>query len=88
MKPIAIFVLVAAFSVAAVATSAKNATAPGQHKRAHCFQALPVLGLQPIHRSEPWLPRANSPASRTSKRPRSDRSRRCRIPTKLRCSVI
>ena len=29
MKPIAIFVLVAAFSVAAVATSAKNATAPG-----------------------------------------------------------
>jgi hypothetical protein len=29
MKPIAIFVLVAAVSVAAIATSAKNATAPG-----------------------------------------------------------
>jgi hypothetical protein len=29
MKPIAIFVLVAAFSVAAIATSAKNVTAPG-----------------------------------------------------------
>ncbi len=29
MKPIAIFVLVAAFAVAAIATSAKNVTAPG-----------------------------------------------------------
>ena len=29
MKPIAIFVLVAAFAMAAIATSAKNATAPG-----------------------------------------------------------
>jgi acyl-coenzyme A synthetase/AMP-(fatty) acid ligase len=29
MKPVAIFVLVAAFAVAAVVTSAKNATAPG-----------------------------------------------------------
>lgn len=29
MKPIAIFVLVAAFCVAAIATSAKHVTAPG-----------------------------------------------------------